>query len=93
MFTRTEAIDFALERGFKGANFVYCGGDKMQVYYCEDGNCLTCLGRNHIQADLPLEGRLAEALGKRGDGWFVSAKNNGTWYWHFDNAGDSVPHD
>ena len=93
MFTRTEAIDFALERGLEGANFVYRSGDVLQIYY-SDG-CLTCLGRNHDRVNISTssfpDGRLAEVLAGRGDGWFVSAKVDGEWFWHFDSE-TKVPH-
>ncbi len=89
MFTRTKAVDFALEGGLKGANFVSRGGGKLVFYYWEGSD--TCL-KHGGAADEPLEDRLAEVLAGRGDGWFVSAKTDGEWFWYFDDSGVAVPH-
>lgn len=89
MFTRTEAIDFAIDRGLKGINFVHRWKGKMQVY-CSHGWACALVESDKPRAE-PTDGRLAEVLRGRGDGWFVSAQTNGVWVWYFDN-GDEVLH-
>ena len=83
MFTRTEAIDFAIDHGLTGVNFVHIWDGKMQVYWHEGWP--SCLGKGDKSYPEPTEGRLAEVLRDRGDGWFVSAKTDGEWFWYFDS--------
>lgn len=90
MFTRTEAVDFALERGLKGANFVYYAGGMLVVYYWIGDS--TNLRYSSGPSAIPMESGLVDVLRRRGSGWFVSAKVNKAWSWYFDN-GDVVPHD
>ena len=90
MFTRAEAIDFAFERGLKGANFVYWDGEKIVIYYWEGRS--TDLTYSSGPSAIDSQGdRHIEALRSRTPGWFVSAKVNKVWAWHFSN-GDVVPH-
>ncbi len=90
MFTRSEAIDFAFERGLKAANFVYLRAGKIVVFYWE-GNT-TDLRYGSGPDEHVTEGRLAEVLRGRDDGWFISAKTDGSWHWYFDASEDKVPH-
>lgn len=90
MMTRTEAIEFAFENGLKGANFVHLGAGKIVVYYWE--GLSTDLNYGSGPDIHATEGRIAEVLKDRGDGWFVSAKTDGEWYWHFDSE-TRVPHE
>ncbi len=89
MFTRVEAIEFALEKGLKGANFIHRGGGQLVFYYWEDNT--TNLRHGSRPGDEPVVGKLAEALQGQDDGWFVSAKTNGEWFWYFDSVA-GVPH-
>ncbi|KKK49984.1 hypothetical protein LCGC14_3129550 [marine sediment metagenome] len=90
MFTRSEAIDFAFERGLKGANFIYLRAGTVVVFYWE-GNSTNLRYGSGPDAHVT-EGRLAEVLKDRDDGWFVSARTEGSWYWYFGDSGDKVPH-
>ena len=90
MFTRTEAIDFAIDQGLKGVNFVHRWDGKMQVYW--QGGWTSCLGDGDKPSAEPTEGRLAQVLAGRGDGWFVSARTDGEWFWYLD-AETRVPHE
>jgi hypothetical protein len=90
MFTRAEALEFAFEQGLKGANFVYRSGGQLVFYYWQSDE--TCLRHGDgSRTDEPTEGRLAQVLGGRGEGWFVSAKVDGSWSWYF-SPEDEVPH-
>lgn len=93
MFTRAEAMEFAIEQGFKNPNFVYVQGDRMQVYLLKDG-CSTCLKRSSgpYSVGLSAESLFAFALRGREDGWIVSGKLGGVWKYYFDAAGDEIPH-
>ena len=90
MFTRTEAIDFAIDQGLKGVNFVHIWDGKMQVYWRH--GWASCLGDADKPQAKPTDGRLSEVLEGRGEGWLVSAKTDGAWHWYFDSSGDRVPH-
>lgn len=89
MFTRTEAIDFAFENGLKGANFIHRGRGKLVFYYWESNQTTLTHGSRPI--DDPIDDRLGEVLRDRGDGWFVSARTDGEWFWYFDSVA-GVPH-
>ena len=93
MFTRAEAIEFAIEQGFKNPNFVYVQGDKMQDYLLKDG-WSTCLQRSSGPDSVGLSANhlLAFALRSKEDGWVVSGKLGGVWRYYFDAAGDEIPH-
>lgn len=92
MFARTEAIDFALENGLKGANFIRRWDGRLFFYYWQSDETWLRHGSGG-PADEPSEGKLAQVLAGRGDGWFVSARIDGSWFWYFDSSGDRVPHD
>ena len=82
MFTRTEAIDFATEKGLTGTNFVYHRVGIIRVFWQGD-----CVADSKVESS----SRLGLLLMGKGEGWFVSAKVAGAWYWYF-SGGEVVPH-
>lgn len=89
MFSRIEAIEFAFKNGLRAANFINLREGKIVVFYWEGHS--TDLKYGSGPDALGTGGRLVEVLRDREDGWFISAKTDGSWYWYFDDSGYRVP--